>query len=137
MPNHWHFVLQPMEDGVMSNFLQWVSLTHTMRLHAHYGTGGQRHVHQGQLKSFPVQDDEHFLLVCRYVARNALRAGLVRRAEEGQKRVLTPFLRPAGTAVTRTAIRPQRDSDWHILFIASAPGPVVYWSPRSPRLLGS
>ena len=85
MPNHWHFVPQPMEDGVMTNFLQWVSLTHTMRLHAHYGTGGQRHLHQGRLKSFPVQDDEHFLLVCRYVERNALRAGLVRRAEEGPK----------------------------------------------------
>src|SRR5207248_10047720 len=32
-------------------------------------------------KSFPVQEDEHFLTVCRYVERNALRAGLVRRAE--------------------------------------------------------
>jgi putative transposase len=32
-------------------------------------------------KSFPIQDDEHFLIVCRYVERNALRAGLVERAE--------------------------------------------------------
>ena len=31
MPNHWHFVLRPTEDGGMSNFLRWVSLTHTMR----------------------------------------------------------------------------------------------------------
>ena len=79
MPNHWHFVLQPTEDGGMSNFLRWVSLTHTMRLHAHYRTGGQGHVYQGRFKSFPIQDDDHFLLVCRYVERNALRAGLVRR----------------------------------------------------------
>ena len=28
-----------------------------------------------------VQEDHHFLTVCRYVERNALRAGLVRRAE--------------------------------------------------------
>jgi putative transposase len=35
------------------------------------------------LKRFPVQDDEPFLLVCRYVERNALRAGLVGRAEDG------------------------------------------------------
>jgi hypothetical protein len=54
-----------------------------MRLHAHDGTGGQGDVYQGRLKRFPVQDDEHFLLVCRYVKRNALRAGLVRRAEDG------------------------------------------------------
>ena len=78
----WHFGLQPREDGCMSNFLRSVSLTHTMRLHAHYGTGGQRDVYQGRLKRFPVQDDEHFLLVCRYVERNALRAGLVGRAED-------------------------------------------------------
>jgi putative transposase len=61
----------------MSNFLRWVSLTHTMRLHAHEGTGGQGDVSQGRLKSFPVQDDEPLLLVCRYVERNALRAALV------------------------------------------------------------
>ena len=82
MPNHWHFVVQPTEDGGMSDLLRWVSLTHTMRLHAHYRTGGQGHIYQGRFKSFPVQDDEHFLLVCRYVERNALRAGLVRRAED-------------------------------------------------------
>ena len=66
----------------MSNFLRWVSLTHTMRLHAHYRTGGQGHVYQGRFKSFPIQDDDRFLLVCRYVERNALRAGLVSRAED-------------------------------------------------------
>ena len=30
----------------------------------------------------PVQDDRHFLTVCCYVEANALRAGLVRRAED-------------------------------------------------------
>uniref|UniRef100_UPI00196B8313 hypothetical protein n=1 Tax=Aquisphaera insulae TaxID=2712864 RepID=UPI00196B8313 len=40
------------------------------------------HLYQGRFKSFPVQSDEHFLTVCRYVERNALRAGLVERAEE-------------------------------------------------------
>ena len=67
MPNHGHFVLQPTEDRGMSNFLRKVSLAHTMRLHAHDGTGGQGDVHQGRLKRFPVQDDEPFLLVCWYV----------------------------------------------------------------------
>ena len=27
MSNHWHFVLQPTEDGGISNFLRWVSLS--------------------------------------------------------------------------------------------------------------
>ena len=58
MPNHWHFVLQSTEDGGMSNFLRWVSLTHTMRLRAHYRTGGQGHVYQGRFKRFSVQHGE-------------------------------------------------------------------------------
>jgi putative transposase len=82
MPTHWHFVLHPAEDGAMSNFLRWVTLTHTQRYHAHYGTSGEGHVYQGRFKSFPVQDDDHFWVVARYVERNALRANLVSRAED-------------------------------------------------------
>jgi putative transposase len=43
---------------------------------------GNGHVYQGRYQSFPVQDDGHFLAVARYVERNALRAGLVVRAED-------------------------------------------------------
>lgn len=81
MPNHWHLVLRPLQDGEMSRFLRWVSGTHTMRFHAHYHTAGEGHVYQGRYKSFPIQEDEHFLTVCRYVERNALRAELVRKAQ--------------------------------------------------------
>jgi putative transposase len=38
-------------------------------------------VDQGRFKSFPVQEDEHFYTVCRYVERNALRANLAPGAE--------------------------------------------------------
>ncbi|WP_372726084.1 transposase [Novipirellula sp.] len=82
MPTHWHFLLQPTEDGGMSNFLRWVTLTHTQRFHAHYGSSGQGHVYQGRFKSFPIQNDKHFLVASRYVERNALQAGLVGRAED-------------------------------------------------------
>ena len=44
MPNHWHLVLQPQQDGAMSEFLRWVTATHTMRYHAHYHTSGEGHV---------------------------------------------------------------------------------------------
>ena len=40
------------------------------------------HLYQGRFKSLPIQQDEHFLTVCRYVERNALRAKLVKRAED-------------------------------------------------------
>jgi len=82
VPNHWHLMLRPTKDGAMSNLLRWVTGTHTMRYHAHYRTSGEGHVYQGRFKSFPVQDDDHLYVVCRYVERNALRAGLVGRAED-------------------------------------------------------
>jgi putative transposase len=82
MPNHWHLVLKPHEDGELSRFVGWLSLTHTQRWHAHRHSAGTGHVYQGRFKSFPIQDDSHFLTVCRYVERNALRANLVARAED-------------------------------------------------------
>ncbi len=82
MPNHYHLVLRPGVDGEMSRFMKWIGGTHTMRYHAHYHTAGQGHVYQQRYKSFPIQDGDHFLLVCRYVERNALRAGLVDKAED-------------------------------------------------------
>lgn len=43
---------------------------------------GSGHVWQGRFKAFPIEQDEHLLAVLRYVERNALRAGLVGRAED-------------------------------------------------------
>lgn len=82
MKNHWHMVLSPQVDGGMSLFIGWITLTHTQRYHAHHGTTGYGHVYQGRYKSFPIQDDDHFHVVCRYVERNALTANLVQRAED-------------------------------------------------------
>ena len=82
MPNHWHLIVWPHQDGEVSRFAGWLALTHTQRWHAHRHTRGSGHVYQGRFKSFPVQGDEHFLTACRYVERNALRANLVERAED-------------------------------------------------------
>jgi putative transposase len=82
MPNHFHLVVWPEADGDLSAFMRWLTMTHTQRWHAHRGSAGSGHVYQGRYKSFPVQDDGHFLTVCRYVERNALRAGLVVKAED-------------------------------------------------------
>jgi putative transposase len=82
MPNHWHLILWPYGDGELSEFMRLVTLMHTHRWHAHHATTGAGHLYQGRFKSFIVQDDRHFLTVCRYVERNALRAKLVERAED-------------------------------------------------------
>jgi putative transposase len=81
MPNHWHLVVWPRQDGDLPRFMSWLTLTHTQRWHTHRQTVGTGHLYQGRFKSFVVQTDEHLLTVCRYVERNALRAGLVERAE--------------------------------------------------------
>jgi putative transposase len=82
MPNHWHLVPWPRKDGELSRFMQWLTMTHTQRLHAARHSAGRGHVYQGRFKSFPVQRDGHYLSLCRYVERNALRANLVRRAQD-------------------------------------------------------
>jgi putative transposase len=82
LPNHWHLLLWPRHDGDLSDFGHWLSLTHTQRWHAHVQNVGKGHLYQGRFKSFVVQADDHYLGVCRYVERNALRAGLVERAED-------------------------------------------------------
>ena len=82
MGNHWHLVVWPQEDGELSRFVGWLTLTHTQRWHAHRQSAGSGHLYQGRFKSFPVQEDDHFLRLCRYVERNALRAKLVKRAED-------------------------------------------------------
>ena len=82
MPNHWHLVLWPRGDRDLSEYLRWLSVTHTKRWHSHHHSSGTGPLHQGRFKSFPLETDDHFLTVCRYVERNALRAKLVKRAEE-------------------------------------------------------
>ncbi len=82
MPNHWHLVLRPAKDGQMGRLLGWLTATHTLRYRAHYHQEYPSHLYQGPFKSFPVADDEHFYVLCRYVERNPLRANLVTKAEE-------------------------------------------------------
>jgi putative transposase len=82
MPNHWHLVLWPHGDGDLSRFMHWTDLTHSHRWQEAHEAVGFGHLYQGRFKSFPVQDDLHYLTVCRYVLRNALRAGMVDRAEQ-------------------------------------------------------
>ena len=80
MPNHWHMVLWPRKDGQLSQFMRLLTVTHTQRWHAHHHTAGTGPLYQGRFKSFPIQQDAHFLTVGRYVERNARRANLVESA---------------------------------------------------------
>jgi putative transposase len=81
LPNHFHLVLWPYQDGDLSRWMQWLLTSHVRRYHRHYDSSG--HVWQGRFKAFPIQQDEHLLTVLRYVERNPVRAKSlpVRKAE--------------------------------------------------------
>lgn len=81
MPNHWHLVLWPMRDGDLTAYMRWMTHTHVMRWHTAHRTVGTGPLYQGRFKAYPVQEDGHFLTVCRYVERNVLKATLVDRTE--------------------------------------------------------
>jgi putative transposase len=72
----------PEKDGELSAFFRWLTNTHAMRWRVAHHTVGYGPLYQSRFKSFPIEDDEPFLIVCRYVERNALSAGLVKRAED-------------------------------------------------------
>jgi putative transposase len=82
LADHFQLVLWPRADGDLSEFMRWLTMTHTQRWHAQHHSAGSGHLFQGRFKSFPVQDDGHLVTICRYVERSALNAGLVARAED-------------------------------------------------------
>ena len=51
MPNHWHLVLWPRHDGDLSEFLRWLSVTHSRRWHGHHHTVGTGSLYPGKEKS--------------------------------------------------------------------------------------
>lgn len=113
MPNHWHLVLWPCEDGELTAFVRWLTHTHAMRWHAHFGTSGSGHLYQGRFKAFPVDTDPYLLSLLRYVERNPRRANLVERAEEWRWSSL--WRRTSGDAAARSLLHPlpiAEPSDW-------------------------
>jgi len=102
MPNHWHMVVYPEQDGALSRYMAWLTRMHSLRWHGFRGMSGYGHLYQGRFKSFPVQTDRHFLAVCRYVERNAMRAGLVAKAEDWRWGSL--WCRERGTAQARALL---------------------------------
>ena len=82
LSNHWHLVLEPVGTDDLIKFMQWVTATHAIRWHKHHKTVGQGPVYQGRFHAEPLETAADLIRVCRYVERNALRAGLVSRAQD-------------------------------------------------------
>ena len=102
MGNHWHFVVYPREDGELTAFFRWLTLTHAMRWRVAHKKVGYGPLYQGRFKSFPIQRKESLELICRYVERNALSAGLVQRAQDWRWSSL--WVRENGTALQKAIL---------------------------------
>jgi len=84
MPNHWHLVLHPRNDGDLGKFMHRLSNAHTRKIHALTNTNGSGHLYQGRYKSFLIDSENYLLAVIRYIERNAARAKLVSNCEDWQ-----------------------------------------------------
>jgi putative transposase len=78
MSNHWHLLLWPYNEGDLSTFVHWISMTHSQRWHSIHNSSGSGHLYQGRFKSFPVQNESYYLTALRYIESNPLRTGLVK-----------------------------------------------------------
>ncbi|HMO94314.1 MAG TPA: transposase [Pirellulaceae bacterium] len=106
MTNHIYLLLWPHEDEDLSRWMQWLMTSHVRRCHRHYQGSG--HVWQGRFKAFPVQSDEHYLTVLRYVERNPLRANMVERSHGWEWSSLKPTVRngPEGLLCDGPILKP-------------------------------
>lgn len=75
MTNHFHLLLRPEPGQSISRIMQSLSVAHTWHYHKAQGTVG--HIWQGRFKSPVIEEDNHALVVLRYVEGNPLRAGMV------------------------------------------------------------
>lgn len=82
MPNHWHLVFHPRNDGDLGLFMHKLTNAHTRKVHARTNTNGSGHLYQGRYKSFLVDSNNYLLAVIKYVERNTVRAKLVHRCED-------------------------------------------------------
>lgn len=84
MPNHWHLVLQPREDGDLGTFMHRLTNAHTRHVRVSTRTIGYGHLYQGRYKSFLVSEDSYLLALIKYVERNPVRARFSSLCEDWQ-----------------------------------------------------
>jgi putative transposase len=104
MPNHYHFLLRPEEDGVLSRFAQRLLNSYTQAFNRQQARSGT--LFEGRAKTVLVDTDEYVLHLCRYIHLNPVQAGLA--AHPGAWRhsnYLECTARRAGTLVDLDFVR--------------------------------
>ena len=76
MGNHFHLVVQT-HSGQLSRLMRHLNGVYTQAFNRRHGLTG--HLFQGRFKAVLVDRDSYLVALCRYVERNPVAAGLVRR----------------------------------------------------------
>jgi putative transposase len=84
VPNHWHMVVQAGAATNLSTWMQWVTVTHTQRWHAHRMFVREGPLYQGRFKSFPVQSARISSCGATTSKKTHCGAWLVRRVESSR-----------------------------------------------------
>ena len=104
MPNHYHFLLRPDEDGALPRFVQRLFNSYAQAFNRQQGRSGT--LFEARAKSVLVDTDEYVLHLCRYIHLNPVRAGLVAHPGEWPySNYLEWVERRDGTLVDRSFVR--------------------------------
>ncbi|MBI2061244.1 MAG: transposase [Nitrospirae bacterium] len=80
MTNHIHLLVVPGRADSLARAIGETHRQYTLRVNLREGVRG--HLFQERFHSFPIEKDRHLLAVARYVERNPVRAGMVKRAQD-------------------------------------------------------
>jgi len=75
MPNHYHLLLRPEDDGTLGRFVQRLFNSYAQAFNKQQGRSDT--LFEARAKSVLVDTDEYVLHLCRYIHLNPVRAGLV------------------------------------------------------------
>ena len=79
MGNHYHLLLET-PDANLSEGMRRINSSYAQRFNRIRGISG--HLFQGRFKSVLVEKENHLLEVCRYIALNPVRAGIVKEPSQ-------------------------------------------------------
>jgi putative transposase len=90
LTNHWHLLLWPAADQEISSYMQLLMNSHIRDLQARRSVIGNGHFYGGRHKNRAVLTEKQLWIAGRYVEGNALKHGLVNRAEDWPWSSLNP-----------------------------------------------
>lgn len=80
MPNHYHFLLRQETEEPLSKFMQVLFNSYVQGLNTQQGRTGT--LFEGRFKHKCVEKWEYLIVLCRYIHRNPVKAGLASKPED-------------------------------------------------------